>query len=270
MAARGAFTFSETIGPAAAGNPWLLLAQARESGAVPAIADQTTITWALGKKVGDTIDYTDEQGRPFQVRIVGALENSILQGSLIISEDALLRAFPSTAGYRTFLIDAAPDDEAEVSRTLSRQLSDVGLALTPTPERLAAFSAVENTYLAIFQALGGLALALGSIGLGVVVLRNVLERRSELALLRAVGFRRRTIYRMVLAEHWGLLLAGLACGLVAAMGAVLPLSVRAAADVPWLWLAVTLAAVLAAGLLWTYLAARLALKGPLLAALRNE
>ena len=66
--------------------------------------------------------------------------------------------------------------------------------------------------------------SIGSIGLGVGVLRNVLERRSDLALLRAVGFRRRTLYRMVLAEHWALLAAGLACGLVAALASVLPLA----------------------------------------------
>jgi ABC-type antimicrobial peptide transport system permease subunit len=36
-------------------------------------------------------------------------------------------------------------------------------------------------------------LLLGSAGLGVVVLRNVLERRGELGLLSAVGFRRREL-----------------------------------------------------------------------------
>ena len=40
----------------------------------------------MGKKVGDTIDYVDERGQPFKVRIVGAVANSILQGQLIIDE----------------------------------------------------------------------------------------------------------------------------------------------------------------------------------------
>ena len=35
----------------------------------------------MGKKVGDTIDYVDEPGQPFKVRIVGAVANSILQGN---------------------------------------------------------------------------------------------------------------------------------------------------------------------------------------------
>jgi len=35
-----------------------------------------------------------------------------------------------------------------------------------TPEKLAAFHRVENTYLSTFQALGGLGLLLGTLGLG--------------------------------------------------------------------------------------------------------
>ena len=53
-----------------------------------------------------------------------------------------------------------------------------------TGARLAAFQEVQNTYLSIFQLLGGLGLLLGTVGLGMVVLRNALERRSELAELR--------------------------------------------------------------------------------------
>ena len=68
---------------------------------------------------------------------------------------------------------------------MTRALRDRGLELTPAAEKLNAFNAVQNTYLDTFQVLGALGLLLGSVGLGVVVLRNVLERRGELALLAA-------------------------------------------------------------------------------------
>ena len=63
---------------------------------------------------------------------------------------------------------------------------------------------------------------LGSLGLGVVVFRDVLERRPELALLRAVGYSRAAIGWLVLSEHRWLLVLGLGAGLVAALVAVLP------------------------------------------------
>jgi len=270
LASRGAFTFAETVKHPAGENPWMLLTHQPEAVVVPAIADANTITWSLGQKVGDEIPYTDQFGRTFRLQLVGAVAGSILQGSLIISEDALLERFPSQSGYRMFLIDAPPESAAEVSSVLSEHLSDQGLAILPTAERLAEFNAVENTYLAIFQALGGLALVLGSAGLGVVVLRNVLERRGELALMRAVGFRAKSVERLVTAEHFGLLAAGLAVGIPAALLAVPPSMRPAGAPFPYLSLGLTLAAVALVGLVWTYLATRLALRGQLLAALRNE
>ena len=237
---------------------------------VPAIGDEASIVWAMGKKVGDTLDYTDERGRTFKVRIVGAVANSILQGNLVIAEDEFIARFPSESGHRMFLIDAPSKKVNEISKSLSRALRDTGLELAPTTQRLAAFNAVQNTYLSTFQVLGGLGLLLGSVGLGVVVMRNVLERRSELALLVAVGFRWRALKWLVLSEHGALLLIGLAVGIVAAGVAVLPALLSPGADVPYASLALTLAAVLISGALWTWLATALALRGRLLDALRNE
>jgi putative ABC transport system permease protein len=224
----------------------------------------------MGKKVGDTIDYTDERGQTFKVRIVGAVANSILQGSLIIDEAEFMKRFPSESGYRMFLVDAPSNSVARVSATLSRALQDAGLELTPAVDRLNAFNAVQNTYLGTFQVLGGLGLLLGSAGLGIVVLRNVQDRRGELALLLAVGFRRPALQWLVLSEHGALLALGLGVGVLAAVIGVLPALLSPGSQIPYASLAFTLAAVLANGLVWTWLATRFALRGRLLDALRNE
>ncbi|HWX23156.1 MAG TPA: FtsX-like permease family protein [Candidatus Binatia bacterium] len=261
---RKAFTFVSQ-----AGN-WGLLNQLAPDGAVPAVGDEQTVRWSLGKKVGDTLPYTDERGKTFTIRIVGIVANSILQGSLLISEQHFVERFPDTGGYRAFLIDARRDCTAEVAEALSRGLQDRGLEVTPAWRRLADFLEVENTYLAIFQALGGLGLWLGSVGLGIVVLRNVLERRGELALLQAVGFRRRALQWLVLSEHWLLIFLGLASGLVAAVLALWPALRSPGTEVPVVWLTLTLAGLALGGMLWSWLAALAALHGPLLPALRNE
>jgi ABC-type antimicrobial peptide transport system permease subunit len=111
---------------------------------------------------------------------------------------------------------------------------------------------------------------LGTIGLAVVQLRNVLERRGELALLRAAGFRRAALARLVMLENAALLVAGLAVGTVAAAVAVLPHLAGRGAAPPWGLLAALLALVLAAGLLAGLAAVRAVLRTPLFAALREE
>ncbi len=278
LADRGAFTFAKLAEGADEKHPWLTLKRGEfypmhgkplAEDEVAAIGDAASIVYALGKKVGDTLDYTDERGHPFKLRLVGALANSILQGSLAIDEAEFVRRFPSATGYRFFLVDVPPGKTDAVAAELTRGLRDLGLELTPAAQRLAAFNAVQNTYLGTFQVLGGLGLLLGSVGLGVVVLRNVLERRGELALLLAVGFRRRALRTLVLSEHVALLLAGLGVGVAAALVAVLPNVLGGSGDLPYRSLGLTLLAILLNGAAWAWLASELALRGRLLTALRN-
>ncbi len=265
-----AFTFSAKAEEAQEEDGWDLLGMDLDKGVVPAVGDYPTVFWALGKNIGDELEYTDEMGKVFRVRIVGMLASSVLQGGLVIAEKEFIARFPSVDGYRAFLVDAPADRADAVAQKLTSGFRDYGLMLTPTQERLAAFSAVENTYLSIFTALGGLGLVLGSIGLGLVVLRNMLERRGELAMLRAVGFNRSQLQRMVFYEHWGLMLAGLACGAVSAVVAVVPALQSPAGQVPYVPLLATVAAIALSGAVWVWLAGALALRGRLLEALRHE
>jgi len=267
---RGAFGFRETIEGTEKENAWQLLNRDLGKDMVPAIGDYPTIIWALGLSIGDELEYSDEKGRRFRLRLVGIMRNSILQGSLLIAEDEFARRFPSEEGYRMFLVDSDEEKTGEVMGILSARLKDFGLELMPATQRLAVFNAVENTYLSIFQLLGGLGLILGSVGLGLVVLRNVLERRGELAMLRALGFDKVALKRMVFYEHAGLLLCGLACGVVAALVAVGPVLGSPGAEVPYFSLTLTIAAIGLSGVLWIWIATVFALRGRALDALRNE
>jgi ABC-type antimicrobial peptide transport system permease subunit len=182
-------------------------------------------------------------------RIVAALEDSLFQSELVVSEENFLRLFPDTAGYRFFLLNTPPGKEEETTRLLEDSLSDYGFDVQSAPARLAAFHRVENSYLETFRALGVLGLLLGTVGLAAVVMRNVLERRRELALLRAVGYRPRHLAAMVLAENLFLLVVGLATGTVCAAVAVAPVAGVRGGHLPLLSLSVLLALVLAAGML---------------------
>ena len=137
-------------------------------------------------------------------------------------------------------------------------------------DRLTEFSQVQNTYLDIFQILGAMALLLGSVGLGVVVLRNVMERRGELALLQAVGFKQGSLQWMMLAEHGGLLAFGIIGGVLSALLAVWPSLTTPDQGLSKGMLWVIVGAILISGLFWTCLATVIALRGKLLPALRNE
>ncbi|MBI3405183.1 MAG: ABC transporter permease, partial [Acidobacteria bacterium] len=260
-------------------NPWLLLDESQSDGTIPAIADANTLTYIFHLRPGDTYVLNEGTEHPLRLRVVAALSDSMFQSEFLVSEKNFLRAFatePATSGFRFFLLDnVAPSSSSiknmkEFAVLLEKALSDYGVSVESTSERLATFHQVENTYISTFQALGGLGLLLGTFGLAAVLLRNVLERRRELALLRAVGYRPADLAWLVVSENALLLIGGLGAGVVAALIAIAPAILERGSKLPALSLSGLLFGVLACGFLASLAAVRAVVRMPLLTIVRSE
>ncbi|MGK0185001.1 MAG: putative ABC transport system permease protein [Verrucomicrobiales bacterium] len=273
LASRGAFSFksvSDLVSVAEGESPWTALDAKLDGDAVPAVMDANSAMYALKVKLGDTIPYVDGKGNTVPIKLVGTLNNALLQGKVVISEANFISHFPDAEGYHYFLIDSQPDKAEALTATLTKQLGLRGLSLTPAAARLAQFNAVQNTYIGIFSTLGAFALVLSTVGLGILVARNVLERRAEFGTLQAIGFRKPALQRIVLGEHWFLLLAGVVIGLLSAVIAVWPMLGTGSAGVPYGIIGLLAGGILIGGLLFCWLAATAALRMPLLDAIRKE
>jgi hypothetical protein len=255
----GRFTFQS--------GSWARLLEPRTDGRIPVVVDANSMTYVLHKQVGDEIALERPKAR---LVIVGALQDSLFQGDLLVAEADFLRLFPDQDGYRLFLVDAPADRAGEVAAALETALADQGMDVTEAADRLAAFHRVEDTYISTFQALGGLGLVLGTVGLATVLLRNVLERRREMALLRAVGYEVRHLSRVVLAENAVLLAAGLLTGIACALVAVVPSALARGGEVPVGSIAAIAAAAAVTGLLVSRAAVAVVRRSPLLPSLRSE
>ncbi len=238
---------------------WSLLEQPLPDGATPALADANSITYVLHKKIGDDVVVGGQR-----LRLVGALSHSLFQGELLIAERNFVRLFPEEPGYRFFLLEAA------AAGKLEEALADYGFDVVSTTDRLAAFDRVENTYLSTFQMLGGLGLLLGTAGLAAVLLRNVLERRRELALLQAVGYRSRDLAWMVVAENALLVAAGAGTGTLCALLAIAPAFLSRGGHLSAASLGMLLAGVVITGMAASLAAVAAVVRAPLLSALRAE
>jgi len=269
---RGRFPFQEALAQTAEqkGNPWLLLESRLGDSAIPAITDANSMTYVLHRKLGEDIVIDPAGGHPIHLRLVAALADSIFQGELLISENNFLRLFPDEPGYRFFLVESSPAKAADVTAALESALTDYGFDVTSTTEHLAAYHRVENTYISTFQTLGALGLLLGTVGLAAVLARNVLERRRELALLTAVGYRRANLAVMIVAENALLLIGGLAVGTACALVAIVPAITSRGGHIAAVSMATWLGIILVSGLAAVALASFLMTRLPLLPALRAE
>lgn len=279
LVARGGFRFIDQR----KADYWEVLTTERADGHIPVLGDMNTLMYSLKKGPGTTIDLPDSETK---LAVSGMFDSSVFQGVLVMSDSNFQKLFSDEPGFRYFLIGAnaeriasAPEGEdghfsdaevATLTTILERELTPYGFDAEQVVDRIAAFLVVQNTYLSTFQSLGGLGLLLGTLGLATVMLRNVVERRAELALLRAVGFKRSGLSLMVLAENGLLLFWGLSIGTVSALLAMYPHLQSAGANTPWPDLMGLLFVVFIAGTAAAFFAVREASRTPIVSTLRGD
>ncbi len=242
---QGRFSFAKSIH--STNDPWSLLEESGQE--IPVITDNETASYILKLGIGDTFPLVDQLGRTQTLKLVATLQHSIFQSEMLMGEKNFARLFPSQSGFGAVLIETASDAEnAEVKRVLGEELEDYSVTVESTAARLARYQEVANTYLSTFQTLGSLGLLLGTIGLAVILLRGLVERRSELALLGALGFNQAKRVKLVLAENLFLLIAGLAVGAISAGIGIWPAVRTSAGNINVPQLTLTLAIVLITGI----------------------
>lgn len=238
-------------------------------GAIPAFADADTADWILGANIGQTYKYRNGPVAA-NLRIAGLLQDSIFAGQLLVSEDHFHSLFPDERTSRFFLVQTPPGRADKVAEVLRRNLGSLGLDVRGSSDLLNTVAAVQNTYISAFDALGGLGMLLGTAMLAAMLLRSAAERRKELALITAVGFRSKDIVNLLLYETVGLLLLGVIWGALCGLISSAPYLVQSSAAPNWRTLASLLSAIMLTGIAACFAAGRAIARGPLLAALRSE
>ncbi len=254
-------------------NPWRALqrvASGERDDPIPVILDQNTAAWSLkqGAALGSQI-IVEYDTRKLHFETVGLLSNSVLQGKLLVAEANFEQLFPHISGYRYFMIrsDGRPE---EVAEGFESGWSDQGLDLAYSSVQLEQLLGVQNTYISAFQTLGALGLLLGTFGLAAVQMRNIVERRKELALMQAVGYSRGRIVLMLTLETTIILALGLLLGILAAAIALAPFVWETGPQLALLMPVVSLLLVMAVGFVAAAIAARQATRLNVLSGLRSE
>jgi len=266
---RGGFRFVDQA-PGKHANPWTLLdgeigpsAAGSENAArpvIPVIIDQATAQWALKLGgVGSRFELPVDGG-PAAFEIVGLLEPGILQGFLIVSERNFERLYPRASGYAVALVDAGAAADAattgRVAGAIAAAWADAAVTVTRTTDRLRSLQAVQNTFLAGFQALGTLGLVLGAAGVAAVQFQSVLERLGALSLLAAIGFTGLRLRLLVVLETLLMVALGLLVGTLSGCLALVPAFATGRAGVPVGWIACTWGLTLVAAVVAGFAAAR--------------
>ena len=250
-------------------DPWTYLKQMNFTHqTIPAIGDNNSLKWILQHNPNEDFIIDDETGKQLYLRI-NTIENSLYQSQLIISETNFLKFFPNESGYQFFLIKTPETYRSETSEILEKTLTDFGFDVTAASDRLAGFRSVQNTYISTFQSLGGLGLLIGTFGMALVMIRNIIERKGELATLRAFGYNRKLLSGLLFFESSLLLIIGMLIGIISGIVGIIAIQ-GGIPSFPWISLSITLLFVLFFGIIANMFAVNIALRSPLIATLKSE
>jgi putative ABC transport system permease protein len=210
------------------------------------------------------IDVYDKQtGASTQLTVIGILRDTapFEMVGISTSQETLEWAFPGRVRPTIHYFGLAPDvDPEDAAARLESAFLANGLEAQSIREVVDDMVAANMTFNKLIQGFMGLGLVVGVAALGVISARAVVERRQQIGVMRAIGFRQRMVQAAFLLESSFVALTAIVVG--TALGLLLAWNIIAdqRSDpswqnlelvVPWLNLAVIFLVVYAVALLAT-------------------
>ena len=165
---------------------------------------------------GDRIRAFDAAGRSVSLTIVGVLEQALQFTSGVFVDQEVVRAvFPAQERYTAYFFQMAPGADVSAFRVnLERVFFAYDLQAIDIRERIGEAFDASQQVLTLMQAYLGIGLLVGIAGLAVITLRAVVERRTQIGALRAIGFTRRMVLSTFLVEIALIAVLGIGIGMV--------------------------------------------------------
>jgi putative ABC transport system permease protein len=172
----------------------------------------------LARHAGDEMEI---EGAAFRIVGVYRSVNVWEGGSAIVRLPDMQELMDRQGQVTEFQIRMQPEAAAEEGRieALCRQIEELtgdngqrlGLSAMPTDEHVSSTARIALVH-SLAWITSAIALAIGSIGMLNTMMMAVLERTQEIGTLRAIGWRRPRIMRLILGESLALAVLGAAAG----------------------------------------------------------
>jgi putative ABC transport system permease protein len=147
------------------------------------------------------------------VTVAGVL-NGVFFNGIVGTSQFLKNAFGIGTGQLGFVKVYNGVDPTSVSNILKKDFAHLGMQTIAIAALVSTFIQVGQSFLGIFEAFLALGLVVGIAGLGIISIRSVVERRKEIGVLRAIGYRKSMVLSAFLLENSYVALLGILIGIV--------------------------------------------------------
>ena len=170
-----------------------------------AVINNQALLFFPGANIGDLLDLT-VRGQPVRLRLAGIIREHLAGATIYLTTEQYAREFGRvdfTGGLRLELGDKSEDSEIKVMAAIERSFEDAGVKIAESTLRSQLGRALAgHLFILIFIliVMSILMALVGIFGLGSAMAASVLERRRELAVLRAIGASNAAVLLTVICE----------------------------------------------------------------------
>ena len=209
--------------------------------------------------------YDSSEERMVRLRVIGVLEESaFFVNTVTTGHEVLQRLAPVDLPYLNYeIVLSDPSRAEEIAAALEDEFVEHGVQASSLEKIVRDLTALNRTFNRLIQGFMGLGLVVGIAALGVIAARSVVERRVQIGILRAIGYRSGMVQLSFLIESSFIAILGIVVGFGLGFG----LSFDIVSEIgesfegveyatPWETVIVVAVAAYGASLLTTYLPAR--------------
>ncbi len=167
--------------------------------------------FTFSAKVGDTLYFGNATTNVGYVKLIGILYEQFVPG-LFVGWNTVVNAYHVDAPSIFYVKVKAGADATAVGHDLERTFIANGLVALDINNFVSQITDIIQGVFNLLEAYLALGLIVGIAGLGVITMRNVVERRTETGALRALGFRKSMILASFLLELIFIAATGIAVG----------------------------------------------------------
>jgi len=145
---------------------------------------------------------------------VAGVMNGVFFSGVVATNGLLKNSFGVGTGQLGFMKVSSGVDPTTVSIILKKDFARLGMQPLAIAVVIGTFVQIGQSFLGIFEAFLALGLVVGIAGLGIISIRSVVERRKEIGVLRAIGYRKNMVLSAFLLENSYVALLGILIGIV--------------------------------------------------------
>ncbi len=172
-----------------------------------------------GVYVGGYITISDYMGqnRTRTLKIIGIMDQSIFIQGIVVKKEIVRNEYGGLDNLVVIKLKSGEDADA-YSKDFERKYLELGVQTYDLKGIINDILKVTNNMMYLMEGFLGIGLLVGIAGIGIISYRNVIERRQQIGMLRAIGFKKKMITKSFLIETSFITLLAIVIGILLGIG----------------------------------------------------